>query len=111
MEAQPSPIVVITPKFSIYQRVGMARGNRGRTMALHDAEELDDDLRARADEHLTLATALGVDDVVLSRALRTGWTFGGWMVAYQAVILEGGASDTGNVARQSTHEDRYSDHD
>ena len=36
-----------------------------RTMTLHNAEELDDDLRGRADEDLALATALGVDDVVL----------------------------------------------
>ena len=34
-------------------------------MTLHDTEELDDDLRGRADENLALATALGVDDVVL----------------------------------------------
>ena len=34
-------------------------------MTLHDTEELDDDLRRRADEDLALATALSVDDVVL----------------------------------------------
>ena len=34
-------------------------------MALHDAEELDDDLGGRTDENLALATALGIDDVVL----------------------------------------------
>ena len=34
-------------------------------MTLHDTEELDDDLRRGADEHLALSTALGVDDVVL----------------------------------------------
>jgi hypothetical protein len=33
-------------------------------VALHHAEELDNDLGGRADEDLTLATALGVDDVV-----------------------------------------------
>ena len=34
-------------------------------MALHDTEELDDDFRGRADEDLTLAPALGIDNVVL----------------------------------------------
>ena len=33
-------------------------------MTLHDTEELDDDLRRGADEHLALAAALGVDNVV-----------------------------------------------
>ena len=36
-----------------------------RTVALHDGEELDDDLRGRTDEYLALAAALGVDNVVL----------------------------------------------
>jgi len=31
-------------------------------MALHQGQEFDDDLRRRADEDLTLATLLGVDD-------------------------------------------------
>ena len=35
------------------------------TMTLHDREELDDDLRRRTNEDLALATALGVDNVVL----------------------------------------------
>ena len=35
------------------------------TMTLHDREELDDDLRGRTNEDLALATALGIDDVVL----------------------------------------------
>ena len=34
-------------------------------MALHDREELDDDLGRRADEDLALAAALRVDNVVL----------------------------------------------
>ena len=38
-------------------------------MTLHDAEELDDDLRGRTDEDLALATALGVDNVVLRQNL------------------------------------------
>ncbi len=41
-------------------------------MALHDNEELDDDLRGRTDEDLALATALGVHNVVLQYALRLG---------------------------------------
>ena len=36
-------------------------------MALHDAQELDDDLRRGADEHLALAATLGIDDVVLRK--------------------------------------------
>ena len=35
------------------------------TMTLHDTEELDDDLRRRTDEDLTLAATLSVDNVVL----------------------------------------------
>lgn len=31
-------------------------------MSLHDAQELDDDLRARSNEHLALAALLGVVD-------------------------------------------------
>lgn len=34
------------------------------TVLLHDRKETDDDLGARADEDLTLATLLGVDNVV-----------------------------------------------
>ena len=33
-------------------------------MALHDAEEFDNDLGWRSDEHLTLSTTFGVDNVV-----------------------------------------------
>lgn len=33
-----------------------------RTVSLHDAQELDDDLRARSNEHLALAALLGVVD-------------------------------------------------
>lgn len=43
------------------------QSERARTMALHNTQELDDDLRGRADEHLALAATLGVDDVVLHR--------------------------------------------
>lgn len=34
-------------------------------MTLHDTQELDNDLGGRTDEHLTLASALGIDNVVL----------------------------------------------
>ena len=34
-------------------------------MTLHDAKKLDDDFRGRANQDLALATALGVDNVVL----------------------------------------------
>jgi len=34
------------------------------TVALHDTKELHNDLRARADEHLALSTALRIDNVV-----------------------------------------------
>ena len=33
-------------------------------MLLHDREELDDDLGRRADKHLALTLALGVDNAV-----------------------------------------------
>ena len=36
-------------------------------MELHDSEELDNDLRGRAEEDLTLAPALGIEKVVLVR--------------------------------------------
>lgn len=44
-----------------------------RTVALHDTKELHNDLRARADEHLTLSTALRVDNVVQAVILRGQW--------------------------------------
>jgi hypothetical protein len=34
-------------------------------MALHDSEELNNNLRGRPDKDLALAAALGIDDVVL----------------------------------------------
>jgi hypothetical protein len=34
------------------------------TVLLHDGQEADDDLRARADEHLALSPALSIDHVV-----------------------------------------------
>ena len=40
-------------------------GRKLRTVALHDGEELDDDLRGRTDEDLALAALLSVDNVVL----------------------------------------------
>ncbi len=38
--------------------------NSEQTLLHHDREELDDDLGGRADEHLALATSLGIDDGV-----------------------------------------------
>ena len=61
-------------------------------MALHDAQELDNDLRGRADEHLALAAALGVDDVV------------------QAVILRHRSANVCLEVVKSTHEDGHADH-
>ena len=47
------------------QRAYGSMKNIKLTMTLHDREELDDDLRRRTNEDLALATALGVDNVVL----------------------------------------------
>ena len=57
---RPQSQVVITP--------GMKRGRGadGLTMALHDAEELDDDLGGRSDQDLALAGLLGVVDALES---------------------------------------------
>ena len=55
-------------------------------MALHDAQELDDDLRRGADEHLALAATLGIDNVVL----RTNEERYGERVAYH---VRGSRSD------------------
>lgn len=41
-------------------------------MLLHDGEVADDDLGARADEHLALATLLSVDNVVEAVGLWRG---------------------------------------
>lgn len=49
-------------------------------MALHDGQELDDDLGARSDQDLALAGLLGVVDGV-ERIVEDGSLdhFGGWM--------------------------------
>lgn len=47
----------------IYIRKNGASGIK-RTVALHDLEELDDDLGARSDQDLALAGLLGVVDAV-----------------------------------------------
>ena len=66
MGAKPSPIVVMSLRTDRWRVYRLAWGTPEiLTMALHDTEELDDDLRGRADENLALATALSVDDVVL----------------------------------------------
>ena len=54
-------------------------------MALHHAKELDDDLRGRADEHLTLAPSLSIDNVVLQRVSLE--THNVSQSTYQAVVL------------------------
>lgn len=43
--------------------------SRTLTVLLHNREELDDDLGRRADKHLALTLALGVDNVVKSVVL------------------------------------------
>lgn len=63
MEALPSPIVVITPNAGT--KKNEINATTELTMALHHAEELDNDLRRRANEHLALAATLGIDNVVL----------------------------------------------
>lgn len=45
--------------------VRLIGADKGLTVLLHDREGLDDDLGRRADKHLALAAALGVDNVVL----------------------------------------------
>lgn len=45
------------------------------TVLLHDRKGLDDDLGGRSDQNLTLSTALGVDDVVLSVSDRCQFAF------------------------------------
>lgn len=47
-------------------RTGEGKG-KTLTVLLHNGEHLDNDLGARADEHLALSAALGVDNVVLGR--------------------------------------------
>ena len=66
MEERPSPIVVMSLRtcHTITQR-GIELNRMALTMTLHDTEELDDDLRRGANEHLALAATLSVDNVVL----------------------------------------------
>lgn len=63
MEAYPRQ-PQLTPKS--YRKNITGVQSKGRlTMALHHAEELDNDLRRGSDEDLTLAPSLGIDNVVL----------------------------------------------
>lgn len=63
------------------------------TVALHNAQELDNDLGGRADEHLALAATLGIDDVV------------------EAVVLQKPSTCTKHTPRaNSTHKNGYADH-
>ena len=74
----PSLILDQTSRHSKGFEIVRARSNDARsrasnlklTVLLHDREDLDDDLGRRADEHLALSTALGVDDVVLEKSVR-----------------------------------------
>jgi hypothetical protein len=43
-----------------YRAPKQGRSRKAHTVALHDTEELDDDLGARSDEHLALASLLSV---------------------------------------------------
>lgn len=62
-------------------RVEHVIGNR-RTVALHDLEELDNDLGGRSDQDLTLAGLLGIVDGV------------------EGVVENGSANHFGGVARR-----------
>jgi hypothetical protein len=61
-------IVVITPRYS-KETTGKESGWAILTMALHDTQEFYNDLGGWSDEHLALATALGIDDVVLQKEI------------------------------------------
>ena len=50
----------------------MSDSNATLTMTLHDGQELDNDLRRRANEDLALAPTLSVDDVVLGIGVVNG---------------------------------------
>ena len=63
-------------------------------MTLHDGKELDDDLRRRADKDLALATALGVDDVIL-RTQSAHPTSTKPNKTHQAVVKDGYANHGG----------------
>lgn len=65
------------------------RKERTLTMALHHAQEFNDDFGRRPDQNLAFSTALGVDDVSLRHHLdpsiqqsRVQWT-------HKAVVLHG----------------------
>lgn len=56
-------------------------------MTLHDAQEFYDHLGGWADEHLTLATTLSVDDVVLRQGDELIAASARTRRTYEAVIL------------------------
>ncbi len=49
-----------------------------RTMALHQGQELDDDLGGGADENLALATLLSVDDGLEAVILKATHKYAKW---------------------------------
>lgn len=60
-----TPIVVITPDGETKSGGLFGDLSTVRTMSLHDAKELDDNLGRRSNEDLTLSPALSIDNVVL----------------------------------------------
>ena len=58
-------------------------------MALHNAQELDNDLRRRANEDLALAPTLSVDDVVLGIGVVNGRSQPQTNYTHEAVVLIG----------------------
>lgn len=65
---------------------GVASTSR-HTVSLHDAQELDDDLRARSDEHLALAALLGVVDGIERVVEDTGFDhLDDWRVRFSTRI-------------------------
>ena len=80
-------------------------------MALHDAQELDNDLRGRADEHLALSTALGVDDVVQAVILHhclASFSLKVWH-KYSRGRIRGPFWFFGGLKRRSKHDARAQD--
>lgn len=69
-------------------------------MLLHDTQELEDHLGARANKHLTLALALGIDDRVESVVLSSSANMSGQH-------LSGSKSVQSSVI---THQDGYANH-
>lgn len=69
------------------------------TVLLHDAQEAQDDARGRADKHLTLTLALGVDDSVQS------------IVLYEKEERNVNKVSVGGTVLNFTYQDGNADHD